>query len=93
MRSDAIAIVWHRTIHLHGCTSAKFMSNTNWLTHELVHIEQYRRLGTIGFISRYLWYSIKHGYYQNPLEIEAFTRESETSLVASYQQVTKRYWF
>jgi hypothetical protein len=41
------------------------------LKHEGKHVEQYEKYGFFGFLIRYLWYSIKHGYYNNPLEIEA----------------------
>ena len=41
------------------------------LAHEEAHVRQYKKYGFIGFITRYLWYSIKYGYKNNPLEIEA----------------------
>jgi len=41
------------------------------LAHESVHVEQYKRLGTIKFLAMYLYYSIKYGYEKNPLEVEA----------------------
>jgi hypothetical protein len=39
--------------------------------HELVHWEQYQRMGVIRFCVTYLWYNIRYGYWNNPMEIEA----------------------
>jgi len=41
------------------------------LAHEECHIAQYVKYGFLGFLFRYLWYSIKYGYNNNPLEVEA----------------------
>jgi hypothetical protein len=32
---------------------------------------QYQREGFFGFLLKYLWYSVRFGYRQNPFEIEA----------------------
>jgi hypothetical protein len=39
--------------------------------HEAKHWEQYQRMGAIKFYAVYLWYSLKYGYRNNPMEIEA----------------------
>ena len=41
------------------------------LPHELIHIEQWHRLGSIKFSIMYLYYQIRYGYDKNPLEQEA----------------------
>ena len=41
------------------------------LAHELVHVDQIRRMGRVRFLLTYLWYQARHGYQNNPLEIEA----------------------
>lgn len=41
------------------------------LRHERVHVDQYAKYGVIGFLVRYIWYQIRYGYIDNPLEIEA----------------------
>ncbi len=64
------------TIHLHNTTTAEFLKDERWLRHELAHIEQYRQHGLIKFLVRYLWYSIKYGYYNNPFEVEAREKEN-----------------
>lgn len=43
--------------------------------HENAHWEQYKRMGFLGFYAAYLWYSLRYGYWDNPMEIEA--REAE----------------
>lgn len=47
------------------------LRRTRLLKHEAKHIDQYDRYGTVGFLLRYLWYHIRYGYLENPLEIEA----------------------
>lgn len=39
--------------------------------HEDWHKRQYEELGLLTFLSRYLWYQLRYGYKDNPLEIEA----------------------
>ena len=41
------------------------------LRHEQVHMEQWRRHGLLRFPALYLWYHLRHGYEQNPFEVEA----------------------
>jgi hypothetical protein len=45
------------------------------LRHEQAHWRQYQRMGVLKFYAVYLWYSLKYGYRNNPMEIEA--REAE----------------
>lgn len=45
--------------------------------HELKHIEQIYREGRIKFFFRYVYYSYKYGYRNNPYEIEARKAENE----------------
>ncbi|HVZ97924.1 MAG TPA: hypothetical protein VG847_13675 [Chitinophagaceae bacterium] len=77
LRSATAAIVIGNTIHLHNVTKEEFLQNKKWVKHELCHIEQYKRYGTLGFIIKYLWESILHGYHNNKYEIEA--RQAEES--------------
>ena len=42
------------------------------IRHELIHWEQYKRFGVLGFYILYFYYSLKYGYWDNPLEIEAY---------------------
>ncbi len=44
------------------------------LGHELIHWEQYRRWGLLGFYWRYLWWAARYGYRDNPMEVEARER-------------------
>lgn len=39
--------------------------------HELEHIYQVDREGWLKFYAKYIWYSIRHGYLNNPYEMEA----------------------
>jgi hypothetical protein len=77
LRSRQAAMVLGRTIHLHGMSTQQFLISRRLLLHELCHVQQYRRYGFFGFLARYLWYSLRFGYYNNPLEVEARRAERE----------------
>jgi len=75
LKSRNMALVIRRTIYLHGISKEDFLANGPWLQHELTHVAQYKRYGTLGFLIRYLYESWKHGYYNNRYEIEARAAE------------------
>lgn len=75
-----VAIVVGKTIYLHNTSRAEFLSNKDWLNHELEHIRQYQRYGLIPFIIRYLFESAKRGYYNNRYEVEARAAENNSLL-------------
>lgn len=43
--------------------------------HEAAHWRQARRLGLLRFYALYAWYTLRHGYQANPLEVEARAAE------------------
>ena len=43
--------------------------------HEHAHWQQAQRMGIVRWYLTYAWYTIRHGYRNNPMEIEA--REAE----------------
>ena len=45
--------------------------------HELVHWSQYEKLGAISFYAKYLYYSHKYGYWNNPMEAEARAKSKQ----------------
>ena len=75
--TPSVAIVMGSTIHLFNTSKAAFLHNEKWVKHELCHIRQYRQHGTVLFIVKYLWESLRKGYYNNRYEVEA--RRAETS--------------
>lgn len=84
MGYDRVALVVGRTIHLHQTPVADFLKNRSWLLHELKHVEQYERLGTFLFLWKYLRESIRNGYHNNALEVEARNAEQDVTLLARY---------
>ena len=46
--------------------------------HEMAHWAQYQRMGLVKFYALYIWYSIRFGYRENPMEKEA--RDAETKV-------------
>lgn len=55
-----------------GIFLASTANNNDTIRHELVHWEQWKRLGTFGFYYAYLLGWLKYGYRNNPMEIEAY---------------------
>lgn len=76
LRSDNVAIVLGKTIHLYHVSKEDFLKDTKWVKHEICHINQFRKHGFLIFILKYLYESMRHGYYNNKYELEA--REAES---------------
>ena len=71
LRVNSVAMVLGKTIHLHHCRKEDFLQDKKWLKHELCHIRQFQEHGYFLFIVKYLYESIRHGYYNNRFEVEA----------------------
>jgi hypothetical protein len=50
--------------------------NLRLLAHEFVHVAQYERLGTEGFLQEYIQQIAAHGYLNAPFELEAEAKAS-----------------
>jgi len=42
-----------------------------WRKHEDAHKAQAQRMGLVKYYTMYLYYSLKYGYHNNPMEVEA----------------------
>jgi len=51
------------------------LNDTALIRHEMKHVEQMKRDGVATFMIKYVWWSVRYGYFNNPYEIEA--REAE----------------
>ena len=71
LRSNRVAIVIGKTIHLHNTTKQEFLKDEKWVKHELCHVKQFQQNGYLFFIVKYVWESIRHGYYNNKYKVEA----------------------
>jgi hypothetical protein len=69
--TKSVAMVLGKTIHLHNTTKAGFLQDERWLKHELCHIKQFKEHGYFLFVVKYLWESLRKGYYNNRFEVEA----------------------
>jgi hypothetical protein len=81
MKADQVAIVFGSTIHLHNTSRNEFLSDTDWVCHELKHVEQYKRNGFAGFLVKYVFDWMKNGYYNNKFEVEARASEKDVELL------------
>lgn len=68
-------MVLGNTIYLHNATKQELLQNQRWLKHELCHVRQFQQHGLVLFIIKYLWESMKNGYYNNRFEVEARAAE------------------
>jgi hypothetical protein len=75
LKSDNVAIVIGSTIHLHNVSKENFLKDERWVKHELCHVQQFRQHGYFRFIIKYLYESIKHGYFNNKYEAAARAAE------------------
>jgi len=75
LRANSVAMVIGKTIHLYGSTKENFIKDKRWLKHELCHVKQFETHGYLPFVIKYLWESLRVGYYNNKFEVEA--REAE----------------
>ncbi|MBS1496833.1 MAG: DUF4157 domain-containing protein [Bacteroidetes bacterium] len=72
-----VAMVLGKTIHLYRVSAADFLKDECWVKHELCHINQFKQHGYFMFIIKYLYESLKHGYYNNKYEVEARAAETQ----------------
>ena len=77
LQSKNVAIVIGSTIHLYNVTRQQFLQDEKWVKHEICHLQQFKKHGKFIFIIKYLWESMRHGYYNNKYEIEARKAEVE----------------
>jgi hypothetical protein len=76
LRSENVAIVIGKTIHLYRVSKEDFLKDTKWVKHEMCHINQFKKHGFLIFILKYLYESMRHGYYNNKYEREARNAEN-----------------
>ena len=76
LSSKNVAMALGSSIHLYGVTKADFLADEKWLKHELCHIKQFKQYGYFNLVVRYLWESLRKGYYNNRFEMEARNAEA-----------------
>ena len=47
------------------------------LAHELVHVDQIKKMGWLKMRWRFFWQDVKHGHQKAPLELDAYQRWPE----------------
>lgn len=87
MKADKLAIVFGSTIHLHKTSRQEFLNDTDWICHELKHVEQYKQNGFAGFLTKYFFDWVKNGYYNNKFEVEARESEKDLSLMKDVEMI------
>jgi hypothetical protein len=85
LQSENVAMVIGNTILLYNVSKNEFLKNTDWLCHELQHVKQWYDNGKLGFLGKYIWYSIKHGYHNNPFEKDARQNAKNIDLLSLFE--------
>jgi hypothetical protein len=75
LKANSVAMVLGKTIHLYNTSKRDFLNDERWLKHELCHIKQFKQYGYFNFVVKYLWESLRKGYYNNRFEVEARNAE------------------
>ena len=73
MAASLVAIILLNSVPITGDT---------WLAllrHERKHLAQIERDGRLQFSIKYTWWTLRHGYWNNPYEVEARAAESKTT--------------
>jgi hypothetical protein len=81
------AIVFGRTIHLHGVNRREFLQDEAWVRHEVCHVRQYRHYGFLPFLWLYLLEYWRYGYRQNRFEVAARKAENDAGVVSGVEFV------
>lgn len=85
MKEKRLALVINKTIYLYNVSKNDFLQHPTWLAHELVHVQQYQRLGLLKFLFLYLVQSMKNGYQNNLYEKEAVCNETDLSIINNFE--------
>ena len=81
LKKENMAIVMGNCIHLWNADRHYFLSDKQWLRHEIVHVQQFRRHGFVWFICLYVYESLLHGYQQNKYETAARLHENDEDIL------------
>lgn len=68
-KNKAVASAIGKTIHLHAISDIDFVNKDMFLRHEMQHAIQYQTIRL--FALKYIWETIKNGYFKNKYEVEA----------------------
>jgi hypothetical protein len=60
------ASFWHTIYLMPG-----YEDNEQLIRHEVAHLDQIERDGRVLFTIKYLWWTLRYGYWNNPYEVEA----------------------
>lgn len=84
LKEKKVAVTIGKHIFLYGADKKIFLSDKQWLCHELAHVAQFQRFGLFRFLFLYFFESLKNGYFNNRFEAEARAKEADETLLNSY---------
>ncbi|HEX8313945.1 MAG TPA: DUF4157 domain-containing protein [Flavisolibacter sp.] len=71
LKCKTVAAVFGRTIHLWNVSREDFLQRRPWVVHEVEHVRQFQRYGSLCFSALYLLEYTRKGYHNNRFEVEA----------------------
>jgi len=78
------AIVFGKTIYLYKVSRQQLLANQPYLRHELAHVIQWHWEGCARFLLKYIWYTIRYGYRNNPYEVEARQAQTDNDILKQF---------
>lgn len=60
------------------------------LAHELVHVDQYKRLGMLRFLLTWIFEYVKNGYWNISLEKEAYKKQNDSEYVERAKEIMRQ---
>jgi hypothetical protein len=75
-RSNSYAVTFGQTAY-YSVSEEEVLKSPKWIKHENRHKEQYAEYGFFKFLVKYIYYSIRYGYEDNPFEIDARKAEEK----------------
>ncbi len=79
--SSNVALTIRNTIYLHNTSKEEFLRQKTWVRHEVEHVLQYKKAGTIWFLLKYLYEGLVKGYANISFEKEARDAEYDLQLL------------
>ncbi len=77
-----VALTIRNTIYLHNTSREAFLCQKVWVRHEVEHVLQYKKTGTIWFLLEYLCEGLVKGYANISFEKEARDAEHDVQFLA-----------
>ena len=84
IKQKDVALTFHKTIYLSHSSPSRFLKDPQWVAHELAHVRQFMQYGPVRFTFKYLFESLRGGYFNNKWERQARAQEADTAILEDF---------